>query len=179
MTVKITKPEIVSLRDELNGLGGNISPDRLPAGSVVQVVSSTISNLSNSSNIGLDSSVPTTNEGAGIASVSIIPKRSGSKFLIHYTFSYDKYNNSAFIACVFRDSTCVNTQYENTGSSPDRMNMSGAVLDTPLSPTGKEITYSLRVGGEAGNTWWVNNNSSTTFFGGTLRHEFIVMEIAQ
>lgn len=179
MAVKITKPEIVSLRDELNGLGGNISPDRLPAGSVVQVVSSTIPNKFNTSNFSFSATVPTTGGGAGLTSVSITPKRAGSKFLIHYTFSYDKYNNSGFLAAVFRDSTCVNTQYEATGSSPDRMNMSGTVLDTPLFPAGKEVTYSLRAGGDAGNSWWVNNNSSTRYFGDTQNHEFIVMEIAQ
>ena len=86
MTVKITKPEITSLREKLNELEfGKLPLDKIPAGSVVQIVSK---------QEGDQDHFTTSSSYQDIIDVEITPKFKNSKILVWYTGSEQMYGNN-------------------------------------------------------------------------------------
>ena len=68
----------------------------LPAGSIAQVVSTTINTTATSSAIPFDGTTPTNSEGAELSSLSITPTSSSSKILLMASFQYDYYNSNSY-----------------------------------------------------------------------------------
>jgi hypothetical protein len=84
MTVKVTKPEITSLREKLNELEfGKLPLDKIPAGSVVQVVQGV---LRPSDNGGFFLTTTSTSFQSALLNASITPTSSSNKVLIMVAF---------------------------------------------------------------------------------------------
>lgn len=147
----------------------------LPAGSIAQVVSTTINTTATSSAIPFDGTTPTNSEGAELSSLSITPTSSSSKILLMASFQYDYYNSNSYaIGALFRGTTCVRASFSGYQYGV----VSLYHMDSPA--TTSSTTYSLRGGGNAGSNVWFHSTNSGPKLGsnnGTLNSEFVAMEI--
>ena len=147
----------------------------LPAGSIAQVVSTPIDTTATSVAIPYDSSTPTNTEGAELASLSITPSSTSSKILLMASFQYDYYNSNSYaIGALFRGTTCVKASFSGYQYGV----ISLYHMDSPS--TTSSTTYSLRAGGNDGETVWFHSTNGGPRFGGNddiLNSEFIAMEI--
>lgn len=157
--------------------------EMLPAGTVLQVVSSELSSFfSTTSTVPLDDTIPQNTEGGEILTCSITPKFSTSKLIIDVVINAA---NSVAVdismVALFQDSTAnalkaawVRTPAANNPVSPV------VIKHYMTSGTTSSTTFKVRGGGATGNSgvFQVNGASGTRYLGGSLISSITITEVA-
>jgi hypothetical protein len=180
MTVKITKPEI-NIREKLTELDYSHVPyEKMPAGSVIQVVQGISTTTLNVTNTNLTDAPGT---------VTIYPKYSTSKILVMYsTGAIARGTLDSMGVRLLRNDTQIlgRSRYTYQGAPNGDSNIHPApivvnFLDTPN--TTEAITYKLQVQIETTNGiagWQINTTTGAlSGIGSTNGATMIAMEIAQ
>jgi len=170
MTIKVTKPAI-NLREKLNELDFDRVPfQKMPAGSVLQVVSNT-----SSASVATTSSTP-----QDVISISITPSATSSKIYLMFSGMNQAYGNSqtgtvAIKNNLYRGSTVIGNSEVNSVEVGNMYSTSFYIgfpiavylLDSPSSTS--QVTYTLK-------TSLTSSTGRSGYFG---NKSLVAMEIAQ
>jgi hypothetical protein len=160
-------------------LTGTIAAAALPAGSVLQVVSSKTSTMSTTTaNIPQDNSIPQITEGAQFLSLAITPKSATNTLVFNINLAAGaNVAGTTYVVALFQDSTanalCTNwtTVAGVNYIHPISMNY------FMTSGTTSSTTFTVRAG-PGQNTLTVNGVGAAAYFGGTLFSSITITEIA-
>jgi hypothetical protein len=160
-------------------LTGTIAAAAMPAGSVLQVVNlQTGASATGTSAIPFDNTIPQITEGTQFLSLAITPISATSKLLFQITMQMSPLSAAWCSTALFQDST---TNAIAAGSA-FMLTITGGVL-TPLnyfmvSGTTSTTTFTVRFGGDAGQTITVNGQNGTRVLGGVCSSSITITEIA-
>jgi len=148
-----------------------------PAGSVLQVKNSqSQTQVSGSTDIPLDNTIPQNSEGTEILTVTITPAADSNTVLIQANFMVSANAGKTMVLALFRDSgsdaIAVTSRYA-TGNASVVENLTLAFMDSPS--TTDPITYKIRFGVN-GATYYVNDGS-TAYFGSKRGSSLVAQEI--
>lgn len=133
--------------------------------------------MSGTSIIPHDNTTPLITEGTEIASIIHTPTIATDKFRAEICCSLSGgSNNTNVIIALFRDSTCLCCSVASISFAGRIVETSFVYHDAP--PSVSTHVYSLRVGSDSGQTWYVNSNPAGNTLGGTWVSSFGVEEMA-
>ena len=167
MTISVTKPSI-NLREKLNELDFDRVPfQKMPVGSVLQVVS------------GTDSTLTSTNAGSPVLghSVTITPRYSTSKILVLASLAAEtigSHSDRGVGLRLYRDDTnLINYVYNHYMSSNTNQRIGAVAMHVYDSPNSTgEVSYSYKYV----NTGGTNSIARMNYYGDSV---ITLMEIAQ
>jgi trimeric autotransporter adhesin len=117
---------------------------------------------------------PTTSSGAQIASITVTPASASSQFFLTVDIYADfSANNHNITLAIFRGTTLVGLVTGNIATSGRPITLGITSVDAPA--TTSTITYTVRVGTDAGGTTTINRNNGATFNAGISA--FVITEI--
>ena len=151
----------------------------LPAGSVLQVVNfQTGAVATGTASIPFDNTIPQITEGTQFLSLAITPISATSKLLFQITMQMSTLFGAWCSTALFQDST---TNAIAAGGAY-MLTIQGGVL-TPLnyfmtSGTTSTTTFTVRFGGDGGQTITVNGQNGARVFGGVASSSITITEIA-
>ena len=160
-------------------LTGTIAVGRLPAGAVLQVVNTQSGAVATgTASIPFDNTIPQITEGTQFLSLAITPISATSKLLFQITMQMSTLTTAWCSTALFQDST---TNAIAAGGAY-MLTIQGGVL-TPLnyfmtSGTTSTTTFTVRFGGDAGQTITVNGTNGARIFGGVASSSITITEIA-
>jgi hypothetical protein len=165
---------------DATALSGQVPDANAPSGSVIQVVTATISSFaSTTATIPLDDTIPQNTEGAEFLTCSITPSSSSSKLYIDVVFNTCV--NAVAIATIalFQDSTA-NALISSWGltsianAPPTPMTMSYSMTAGTTSST----TFKVRGGANSAGTFQVNGASGARYLGGSMISFIRITEVS-
>jgi len=119
----------------------------------------------------LDNTKPLDNEGVEIGTITMTPKKVGSRVMVRgqcycsYSVTTNLiaalYKNPAGLGAV--EAFATSTMHVSTGNAGMTLSVADEIVTTSLAP----ITFSLRVGGNGAGTLMINGASSASRFDGT------------
>ena len=150
----------------------------LPAGSVLQVVSTqTSSGATTTASTPSDNTIPQISEGTEFMTLAITPTSSSSKLFIQVNFYGQISPANWFSYALFQDSTAnalaANRDYQSTNTAGSNQSLTHYMTAGTTSAT----TFRFRVG-TGGQTFSFNSDSGNGIFGGVLSSSMTIMEIA-
>jgi hypothetical protein len=129
-----------------------------------------------SSTIPIDNTIPQSNEGAELFTVSITPTKTSSKLFIQIIIQISPNSSSWPCIALFQDSTAnalaSSTSFVTTGTGGIVLSINYYMTAGTTSPT----TFKVRYGSSAGTTT-VNGNGSNQSHGGTLSSSMTITEL--
>lgn len=154
--------------------GGVLTHTALPAGSVVQVVSTTFSSqLSGTGTIPVDNTIPQNTEGDQYMSQSITPKATTNLLLIEAVIQLQNSVANNMIAALFQDTTAnalaAAHQFLDTGTA----NLQLVIRYSMLAGTTSATTFKIRAGGGSAGTTTFN----AALFGAISRSSLVITEV--
>lgn len=143
---------------------------------VKQSFSGTIGEISGTTDIPVDNTVPLVTEGTQVFSQTITPTSTSSKITIDFTTMASVSNNNRVVTlALFRGNTFICARAQSFVSAGDGLTHQIRFTDTP--GTTSPVTYSVRVGiSQAGQSWYLGY-TPTYNFGGTNPSTWLVFEI--
>jgi hypothetical protein len=107
---------------------------------------------------------PTIAQGTQIATLTLTPLSTSSKFTVQMSLSVSaSTNNNVHTCAIFRDSTYIGGAIQTFASGGNSNAISITLTDAPA--TASPVTYSARYGTSA-NTWYINRRVSENTYGG-------------
>ena len=145
------------------------------SGLVAQQITGDIPVATTTSTIPFDNSIPNSNEGALLSSVTITPNSVNSRITGVAAMTVDVGNNArSVIVTVFRANVIVALATVNVTSSGRPENLSVSFTDLPQSTS--PVVYNMRIGQNTSGTTYINRAAGASF-GGAGASAFIVTEI--
>lgn len=157
---------------------GAISHSGLPAGAVVQVVSTPYtSSATGTTTIPSDDTIPQNTEGTEFMSQSITPKSASNTLVIDVQIMLSSATSDRWlIAAIFQDSTAnalaVGEAYEDIGTALDTVSIRHVMTAGTTSST----TFKVRAGCNTAATMTFNGASGGRFFGATVKSSIVIYE---
>jgi hypothetical protein len=126
--------------------------------------------------IPIDNTVPLITEGTEILSATITPTSASNKLLIFVTSNHSHTSAGWNQFALFNGSTAINgvSVYNATSTGM----LPASIIHQMNAGTTSSLTFSVRVGGNAG-TVYINGSNSSVFGGSVLGSSLVIMEIAQ
>lgn len=159
-----------------NGMWVNLSSYVPGQGSILRSWVASIGAKTGTNNIiPFDNTVPLSTEGVQIATQTITPLSTSSKFIFMASFYVDcSGGNKQIAVTAFRGTT-------NIGVAANQVNTSGkaqmlAIIFHDEPTTASPITYSFRIGTNTNATWYLNQGSTAIFGGALANHSLMILE---
>ena len=160
-------------------LTGTVAAARLPAGSVLQVVSTdTGAVATGTTTLPQDDTIPQNTEGTQFMSLAITPISASSTLVIDVVTSSSNSGTSSMQLAVFRDATvnAIGASTGGTAAAGQMLNMKFSVSAAAVSTAA--TTFYLRIGGAAAGTITFNGSAGARYFGGVISSSIRIREVA-
>ena len=148
----------------------------VPLSRVLNIYSSTIPLTSGAATLALSNTAPTSASGIQIATLTVTPISTSSKFLIHAAWSMTSSTAaSTQTGMIFQGTTLLATTNVFSSAAAAQQNAAMNVIASPA--TAAAVTFTIRAGTTAG-TLYINSNATfTTEFGSTgANNAFTIIE---
>lgn len=164
--------------DGLNIKDGAFARTALPAGSVLQVVSTNYANVATGTTIiPLDDTIPQNTEGTEFMTRAITPYFSTSLLVIEATVYISNSVGSESIAALFQDTTAdaltAVSVYQGTATGRNNLRLTYSMTAGTTSST----TFKIRAGGDTAGTVTFNGFSAARKFGAITKSNFTIYEV--
>lgn len=146
-------------------------------GAVLQSLTTLVNATSGTTTYTLANTTPTITSGTQVWSQIITPTATTSRINMVGSFCISHGTaNRTVIVMLFRESTCIAVEAQLVATASSLMRIALMVTDLPGVTTAQ--TYSIRVAGSAGGTWYVGQTSTAYFNGLLARNSILVQELA-
>jgi hypothetical protein len=153
------------------------NPFQLPAGVVVQTVSTNYSAVATGTTvIPYDDTLPQNTEGDQFMTQSITPKSATNRLFIQARISLAISSNGQRIAALFQDSTAnaLATHSTYVGNWTDIVVL--VLSYDMLAGTTSSTAFKVRCGSETAGTWTFGGSGGARKFGGSITSNITIME---
>jgi hypothetical protein len=133
------------------------------AGAVISVYKGNVAQVSGTTLIPTDNTVPLSTEGTQVWSQAVTPKINASDMIIEFDSFVDCSKSSNVTVAIFRDTTFIGAAMCNVGGASTPTPFAVKIVDTSTGTTA--VTYSARVGMSASGTWYLGRSPSATLGG--------------
>jgi hypothetical protein len=146
-------------------------------GSILQSSTSIVNPASGTTTYTLANTTPVITSGTQVWTSNITPTALTSKINICGSFVVSHGTaNRTIISMLFRGNTCIAVGTQVITSANTLWNIPFMVTDLPNTTSGQ--TYSIRVAGSAGGTWYVGQTSAAYFNGLLAKNSILLQELA-
>lgn len=150
----------------------------LPAGSVVQMVSTTsTTGATGTGTIPFDDTIPQSGEGTEFLTLAITPIATANKLVIQFVGFFSNSIATHIIAALFQDSTAnalaVGENYQTTATGGIMI----PITHTMAAGTTSSTTFRIRAGGDSASTTTFNGEAGARKFGAITHSSIVIWEV--